>query len=334
MHTIYHHFSPLEREEISRGLAQKLSLRTIATSLNRSPSSVSREVRRNAVQTGYRAYSAGRRAWRRSMIPRQPPFTFLRPLLWQLVQEKLRGQQWSPEQISSWLKQTYADPAMHVSHETIYAGLYVLPRGTLRKELLSHLRQRHKQRRQRGKILHDRRGQIPDLVSIHDRPAEVEGREIAGHWEGDMLLGKHGTGAIVTLVERKTRYLMLCKLSQLSAIEAWQKMAKRFQELPEDLRLSLTYDRGQEMRNHLKLTNAVKVKVYFCDPQSPWQRGTNENTNGLLRQYFPKGMNMRNVTNKELRLVEERLNSRPRKVLDFCTPHEIFTSLLTVALGA
>jgi transposase, IS30 family len=331
MHT-YHHFSPPEREEISRGLAQGLSLRAIAASLNRSSSSVSREVRRNAGLSGYRAYSAGRRAWRRTRIPRQKPFTVLRPTLWQLVQDKIRLQ-WSPQQISSWLKETYDDAAMHASHETIYAALYVLPRGTLRKELLSHLRQRHRQRRKRGKLLHDRRGQIPELVSIHDRPVDVEGREFVGHWEGDMLLGKSGTGAIVTLVERKTRYLMLAKLSQCSAIEAWKKMAQRFSVLPEDLRLSLTYDRGQEMRNHAKLTKAAKVKVYFCDPQSPWQRGTNENTNGLLRQYFPKGTDMRKITAKDLRFVEERLNGRPRKVLRWLTPHEVFISHLSVALG-
>jgi len=328
----YHHFSPAEREEISRGLAQDLSLRAIAASLRRSPSSVCREIRRNTGCSGYRAYSAHRRAWRRTLVPRQKPFTVLRPALWQLVQEKLRLL-WSPQQISSWLKETYAAEDMHVSHEAIYAALYVLPRGTLRKELLSHLRQRHKQRRKRSKLLQDRRGQIPDLVSIHDRPPEVEGREFIGHWEGDMLLGKSGTGAIVTLVERKTRYLMLAKLSQCSAVEAWKKMAKRFQTLPEELRISLTYDRGQEMRNHAKLTKAAKVKVYFCDPQSSWQRGTNENTNGLLRQYFPKGMDLRKVTTKDLRFVEERMNGRPRKVLGFRMPREVFTSSLTVALG-
>jgi len=328
----YHHLSPPEREEISRGLAQGLSLRSIAHSIHRSPSSLSRELQRNAGLSGYRAYSAGRRAWRRTLIARKPSFTVLRPTLWSIIQDQLRLQ-WSPQQISSWLQETYAEKDMHVSHETIYAALYVLPRGTLRKELLSHLRQRHRQRRKRGKLLHDRRGQIPDLVSIHDRPADVEGREIAGHWEGDLLLGRSGTGAIATLVERKTRYLMLCKLSQLSAIEAWQKMARRFQMLPEDLRLSLTYDRGQEMRNHTKLTKAAKVKVYFCDPQSPWQRGTNENTNGLLRQYFPKGTDMTKITTKDLRFVEERMNNRPRKVLRWLTPHEVFTSHLSVALG-
>ena len=328
----YHHLSPFEREELSRGLAQGLSLRAIASALRRSPSSLSREVRRNAVLTGYRAYSADRHAWKRTLIPRQKPFTVLRPILWQTIQDKLRLQ-WSPEQISSWLQETYDEATMHVSHETIYAGLYVLPRGTLRKELLSHLRQRHRQRRKRGKLLHDRRGQIPDLVSVHDRPAEAEGREIAGHWEGDLILGKGKRGAIATLVERKTRYIMLCKLSAPSAEQAWRKIAKRFSELPEDLRKSLTYDRGREMARHAKLTKAAKVKVYFCDPQSPWQRGTNENTNGLLRQYFPKGMDMTTVTTKDLRFVEERLNGRPRKVLRFLTPHEVFTSHLRVALG-
>ena len=329
----YHHLSPAEREELSRGLAQGLSLRTIASFLHRSPSSLSREVRRNAVKTGYRAYSAGRRAWKRTRIPRQQPFTVLRPVLWKTVQEKIQLQ-WSPQQISSWLKETYADAVMSVSHETIYAALYVLPRGTLRKELLSHLRQRHRQRRKRGKLLHDRRGQIPDLVSIHDRPLDVEGREIAGHWEGDLILGKGKKGAIATLVERKTRYIMLCKLAAPSAEEAWRKIARRFSGLPEELRKSLTYDRGREMSRHAKLTKAAKVKVYFCDPQSPWQRGTNENTNGLLRQYFPKGMDMTTVTNRDLRFVEERLNGRPRKVLRYLTPHEVFISHLGVALGS
>ncbi len=329
----YSHLSLAEREELSRGLAQGLSLRAIASLLRRSPGTLSREVRRNVAVTGYRACTAERRAKRRAALPRRRRFTLLQPDVWQAVQDKLRLQ-WSPEQISSWLWETYDDEAMHVSHETIYAGLYILPRGALRKELLSHLRRRHRQRRKRGKLLHDRRGQIPDLVSIHDRPAEVEGREFVGHWEGDLILGRGKKGAIATLVERKTRYLMLCKLSAPSAEEAWKKMAKRFNELPEHLRQSLTYDRGKEMSRHVKLTKAAKVKVYFCDPQSPWQRGTNENTNGLLRQYFPKGMDMTKVTNKDLRFVEDRLNGRPRKVLQWKMPREAFTSYLTVALGS
>jgi len=314
-------------------MAQGLSLRTIASLLGRSPSSVSRETRRHWTSIGYRACTAAFRARKRSKKARRLRFTILRPALWDLVQTKLRLR-WSPEQISSWLEAQYADPAMHVSHETMYVALYVLPRGTLRKELQKCMRLRHKKRRKRGKVLsHDRRGQIPDLVQIHDRPAEVEGREIAGHWEGDLLIGRGKKSAIGTLVERKTRYLLLCKLSAPRAEETWRKFAQRFNALPEALRKSLTYDRGMEMSLHHKFTEKTKAKVYFCDPQSPWQRGTNENTNGLLRQFFPKGMDFRTLTTKELRTVEELMNGRPRKVLGFCTPHEVFTSHLRVALG-
>jgi IS30 family transposase len=221
---------------------------------------------------------------------------------------------------------------MHVSHETIYAALYVLPRGQLRKELQACMRLRHKKRRRRGKLLSDRRGQIPDMVSIHDRPLAVEGREIAGHWEGDLLMGATGTGAIGTLVERTTRYLLLCKLSSVTAGKAWRAFARRFNALPEELRKTLTYDRGMEMKQHRKLTDAAKVNVYFCDPQSPWQRGTNENTNGLLRQFFPKGTDFSMITTKDLRRIEGLMNGRPRKVLAFSTPDEVFTSHLGVAL--
>lgn len=327
----YHHLSLLEREEISRGLAQGRSLRSIALALGRSPSSVSREVNRHWTSFGYRACTAAFRARKRSVKPRRLRFTNLRPDLWILIQEKLRLH-WSPEQISSWLRKTYRNPAMHVSHETIYAALYVLPRGALRKELLSCMRQRHKQRRKRGKLLVDRRGQIPDLVSIHDRPADVEGRFIVGHWEGDLLMGGMGKGAIGTLVERKTRYLLLCLLPSTKAEDVWRAFAKRFNALPEDLRKSLTYDRGMEMSLHSQFTAETKAKVYFCDPQSPWQRGTNENTNGLLRQFFPKGCDFRAVTGKDLRQVEILMNDRPRKVLKFSTPNEVFTSHLGVAL--
>lgn len=330
---LYHHLSLAEREELSRGQAQGLSLRAVASSLGRSPGSLSREVRRNAASTGYRACTAERRAKKRAVLPRRRRFTVLRTKLWGTIRDKIL-MEWSPEQISSWLENTYAEMDMHVSHETIYAALYVLPRGTLRKELLSHLRRRHRKRRKRGKLLHDRRGQIPDMVSVHDRPPEVEGREIAGHWEGDLILGRNRKAAIGTLVERTTRYVMLCKLSAPSAEEAWRKMAQRFNELPEHLRQSLTYDRGKEMASHKKLSAAAKIKIYFCDPQSPWQRGTNENTNGLLRQYFPKGTDLTTVTVKDLRFVEDRLNGRPRKVLRFLTPHEVFTSHLGVALGS
>ena len=254
----------------------------------------------------------------------------LRPALWTKIQKMLRLR-WSPEQISAHLRKTYPDPAMQVSPETIYAALYVLPRGTLRKELLSLLRRKHKKRKHRGILLHDRRGQIADMVSIHDRPLDVEDRAIAGHWEGDLILGKNAF--IGTLVERTTRYLMLCKLSERKAAEACDAFAERFNKLPLELRQSLTYDRGKEMSGHQELTRATKVKVYFCDPQSPWQRGTNENTNGLLRQFFPRGTDFSLITSKKLREVEKLMNDRPRKVLGWASPNEMFHSHLAVALG-
>jgi len=325
----YRHFSFLEREEISRGLAQGWSLRAIASSLQRSPSSVSREVKRHWTCVGYRACRAAFRARKRSRKSRRVRFLFSQPVLWKEIQGKLRLR-WSPEQISAWLRKTYAAKDMQASHETIYAALYVLTRGTLRKELLSCLRRRHRRRRKRGSLLKDRRGQLPDIVSIHERPSEVEDREVAGHWEGDILMGK--AAAVGTLVERTTRYVMLCHLSAPTAEKAWRAFARRFNTLPESLRQSLTYDRGKEMAEHKKLSAAAKVKVYFCDPQSPWQRGTNENTNGLLRQFLPKGTDFSQLTNRQLRHIEELLNGRPRKTLDWLTPNEAFTSCLAVAL--
>lgn len=288
-------------------------------------------MQRHWTSIGYRACTAAFRARKRARKARRPRFTLRHPHLWEEIQAKIRLH-WSPEQISAGLRKTYADSAMQVSPETIYAALYVLPRGTLRKELISCMRLRHKRRRTRRKR-QNRRGQIPDLVSIHERPSEVEGREIAGHWEGDLLMGGTGKGAIGTLVERKTRYLLLCRLPSVSAEKAWKAFARRFNTLPDDLRRSLTYDRGMEMKRHGKFTESTKAKVYFCDPQSPWQRGTNENTNGLLRQFFPKGGDFRALTNRDLRQVEELMNGRPRKTLEWCTPHEAFTSHLRVALG-
>ncbi len=331
MHHHYSHLSLPEREEISRGIAQGLSLRRIASSLGRSPGTVSREIRRHTANIGYRACRAQFRARKRARKPRNLPFTVLRPALWIEIQEMLHDC-WSPEQISACLKKTYPASVMHVSTETIYAALYVLPRGTLRKELLSLLRKKHKRRKHRKTLLRDRRGQIADMVSIHDRPADVEDRAIAGHWEGDLILGRNAF--IGTLVERTTRYLMLCKISKRKTEETCVEFAKRFNTLPFELRQSLTYDRGKEMSGHLELTKATKVKVYFCDPQSPWQRGTNENTNGLLRQFFPKGTDFSLVTSKRLREVEKLMNDRPRKVLGWASPNEVFHLLPGVALGA
>ncbi len=327
----YSHLSLSEREEISRGMAQGLSLRLIASSLGRSHTTVSREVLRHTASIGYRACRAQFRARKRARKPRTLRFTMLRPALWIEIQTMLR-RHWSPKQMSAFLRKTYAASAMHVSHETIYAALYVLPRGTLRKELLSLLRRKHKKRKHRKTLLNDRRGQIADMVSIHDRPAEVEDRAIAGHWEGDLILGRNAF--IGTLVERTTRYLMLCKLSKRKTEEACDEFAKRFNTLPTELRQSLTYDRGKEMSGHQTFTKATKVKVYFCDPQSPWQRGTNENTNGLLRDFFPKGTDFSLITSKRLREVEKLMNDRPRKVLGWASPNEMFNSHLAGALGA
>jgi len=307
-----------------------LSLRVIASSLGRSHTTVSREVLRHTANIGYRACTAQFRARKRSRKPRKLRFTMLRPALWVEIQEMLHLR-WSPEQISASLRKTYAASTMHVSTESIYAALYVLPRGTLRKELLSLLRRKHKKRKHRGILQSDRRGQIAEMVSIHDRPADVEDRAIAGHWEGDLILGRNAF--IGTLVERTTRYLMLCKISKRKTEEACTAFAKRFNTLPLELRQSLTYDRGKEMSGHQELTRATKVKVYFCDPQSPWQRGTNENTNGLLRQFFPKGTDFSLVTTKKLREVEKLMNDRPRKVLGWASPKEIFHSHLAGALG-
>lgn len=305
----------------------------IAAGISRSPSSVSREIRRNHPFIGeYRASVGAWHAKRRSRIPRRKRFFLLRPHLWALVREKWLLC-WSPGQISSWLRKTYDDPTMQVSPETLYAALYVLPRGTLRKELTACLRRQHIKRRRSRRGKRDGRGQIPDMVSIHERPPEVEGREIMGHWEGDLLIGSNRKVAIGTLVERTTRYLLLCRVPTVTTEGAWRQFAKRFNELPESLRLTLTYDRGKEMLPHKKLAKAAKVKIYFCDPRCPWQRGTNENTNGLLRQFFPKGTDLSLITTKELRRVEALMNGRPREVLQFATPHEVFTSL-RVALGS
>jgi transposase, IS30 family len=326
----YSHLSLPEREEISRGMAQGLSLRLIASTLGRSHTTLSREVLRHTASIGYRACRAQFRAQKRARKPRTLRFTMLRPALWIEIQEMLHHR-WSPEQISASLRKTYAASVMHVSTESIYAALYVLPRGTLRKELLSLLRRKHKKRKQRKTLLNDRRGQIADMVSIHDRPADVEDRAIAGHWEGDLILGRNAF--IGTLVERTTRYLMLCKLSKRKTEEACTKFAKRFNTLPLELRQSMTYDRGKEMSGHQAFTKATKVKVYFCDPQSPWQRGTNENTNGLLRDFFPKGTDFSLITSKRLREVEKLMNDRPRKVLGWASPSEMFNSHLAGALG-
>jgi IS30 family transposase len=308
-----------DREEISRGLAADQSIRAIAEGLQRPPSTISREVNRNGGRWHYRAVDAEHCAWRRAERPK-PCRLACEAKLCALVAAKLELN-WSPEQIAGWLRGEYPDhPAMQISHETIYRTLYVQTRGALKKELVAHLRRRRPIRRSRRySTAGQPRGQIIDAVSIAERPASVEDRAVPGHWEGDLLAGAKNTH-IATLVERQSRFVQLIKLSSKDAATVAQALTRHVQRLPEGLMESLTWDRGLEMAYHKRFTLATEVQVYFCDPQSPWQRGTNENTNGLLRQYFPKGTNLSSVTQAQLNAIALQLNTRPRKTLGFMTP--------------
>lgn len=325
----YTHLTDLEREEISRSLSQGKSLRSIAAALKRSPSTISREVRRQK-ETIYQAVLAHRRAKRRASVPRKARKLQPGTPLW-LVVEPLLRLRWSPDQIAVHLCRTYAQD-MQVSHEAIYQAIYVLPRGTLRQELIDSLRRSHRHRRRRRYLRQDLRGQIPNMVSIHERPEEVESRIIPGHWEGDLLIGKHHTSAIGTLVERTSRKVLICRLEGRTSDDVINAFERRIMEMPPHLRQSLTYDRGKEMTEHEKLTERTKLKIFFCDPQSPWQRGTNENTNSLVRDFFPKGTDFSVISEEELLAVERKLNDRPRKCLEYRTPDEVFFSYVPVAL--
>jgi IS30 family transposase len=311
-----------EREEISRGLAADVSIRSIAKGLGRAPSTVSREVRRHGGQyhsrDHYRARTADWRAWRRARRPKACLLS-VQPELQGLVAGKLQLD-WSPEQISAWLKMQFPDDeSMRVSHETIYRTLFVQARGALKKELLGHLRGKRRIRRSRVARKKDGRGQIVDAISIRERPAEVEDRAVPGHWEGDLLLGSKNSH-IATLVERQSRFTTLIKLQSRDTDAVVGALARHIRKLPTELRRSLTWDRGREMKHHKDFTVATDVKVYFCDPSSPWQRGSNENTNGLLRQYFPKGTDLSGYSQAYLDKIALRLNQRPRKTLGFKTP--------------
>ena len=312
-----------ERETISRGIVAGHSLRSIARSLGRAPSTVSREIKRNGDRRCYRAGQAEQAAWDRAQRPK-PCKLVVNRVLARLVAKKLR-QLWSPEQIAGWLKCTYPDDERYqVSHETIYRSLFIQARGALKKELLQHLRQKRALRRSRHKTLKDAGlGQITDTVSIHERPASVEDRAVPGHWEGDLIFGTNNS-QVATLVERHTRYVMLAKVGGKDTETVINALIKQAHKLPRELYTSLTWDRGSEMADHKRFTLATDIKVYFCDPQSPWQRGSNENTNGLLRQYLPKGMDLSNVHQNKLNAIARRLNERPRETLDFETPAERF----------
>ena len=312
-----------EREEISRAVVAGQSIRAIAVSLGRAPSTVSREVKRNGGLDGYRANSADQRAWDRARRPK-PCKLMVNRALADIVASKLQLQ-WSPEQIAGWLKQAYAsDEGYQVSHETIYRSLYIQARGALKKELLEHLRRSRNMRRSRHHTQKtDNHGRIVDTVSISERPAAAEDRAVPGHWEGDLLFGSHNS-QIATLVECQARYVMLVKVAGKDTENVINALIMNARKLPQELYKSLTWDRGKEMADHKRFTLDTNIQVYFCDPHHPWQRGSNENTNGLLRQYFPKGLDLSMYPQEKLDAVARQLNERPRKTLNYETPAQRF----------
>ena len=314
-----------EREEISRGLAVGHSLRALARQLGRAPSTLSREVARHGGRERYRARTADAAAWHAARRPKRCRLALHAPLRWQVT--RLLRRRWSPEQIAGWLKQTYPDtPNLHVSHETIYRTLFVQSRGALKQELLQYLRRPRVMRQARTRAA-GRPGPLADAVSIAARPASVEDRAVPGHWEGDLLSGTIDT-YIATLVERQSRYVMLVRLASKEAPYVAAALARHVRTLPPSLRRTLTWDRGRELAAHRDFTLATEVAVYFCDPHSPWQRGSNENTNGLLRQYLPRGTDLSQYSQAALNRIAKELNERPRKTLGFRTPADMLRSIV------
>lgn len=314
-----------EREAISRGLACKRSLRGIAKDIGRSPSTISREVSRNGGAQKYRAASAEDAFLKKCKRPKPLKLAVNVPLRKEVA--RLLAADWSPQQISGWLKKTAdAEQQMYVSHETIYKSLFIQTRGLFREELKKHLRTKRMFRHAKSHHVATR-GQIVDAVSIRERPAEVEDRALPGHWEGDLIIGAHNS-AIATVVERRSRFTVLCKLKDRKTVSVIESLTEQMKRLPQHVLRSLTWDRGQEMAAHKSFTVATDMAVYFCDPSSPWQRGSNENTNGLLRQYFPKGKGMAMYTQDQLDEIANKLNTRPRKTLGFKTPAEVFDEAL------
>jgi IS30 family transposase len=312
-----------EREEISRGLSEGLAFAEIARGLGRHTSTVSREVGRNGGAAEYRAVEAEANAWDKQRRPKTCLLAKNAPLCTQ-VAEKL-ALFWSPQQIAGWLKREHGEAStMRISHETIYQSLFVQARGVLKRELLGALRKGKLVRRPHGAATKTmKRSLIPDAISISERPPEAEDRAVPGHWEGDLLMGGTGT-RMATLVERRSRFVMLVKIGAKSADHVAEALVRQVCELPTHLKASLTWDRGSEMSEHATFTMATDVKVYFCDPHSPWQRGSNENTNGLLRQYFPKGCDLARFTQADLDKVAAELNGRPRKTLGYRPPAEVY----------
>ena len=317
-----------EREEISRGLAAGLSLREIAAGLGRAPSTISREVAARGGRDGYRAAPADQAAWARARR-RQACKLATRPALRAMVAEKLQHEQWSPQQIVGWLKTTYPDDAeMQVSHETIYRTLFIQSRGALRKELTAHLRTGRVIRRPAGTRLPDGRGGRPGILNISERPAEAIDRAVPGHWEGDLVFGKR-MSPVATLVERSTRFVMLVALPNGHKADlVADALAAKITTLPAALTRTLTWDQGHEMAEHVRFTQETGIEVYFCDPRSPWQRGSNENTNGLLRQYLPRTLDFRTLTQADFDTIADKLNGRPRQTLGFKTPSQVLAEVL------
>lgn len=314
-----------EREEISRGIVRQLSLRAIATQLKRSPSTISREIKRNGSYDQYRATKADQSAWDRACRPKKCKLA-CNPSLSRKVAQKLMIN-WSPEQIAGWLKRSYPNnESNQVSHETIYRSLFIQTRGVLKKELQQYLRTKRAIRRsQHASLKKDGLGKIKDAVSISERPACVEDRAVPGHWEGDLIAGSKNS-YIATLVERHSRYVMMVKVKQKTTEAVVSALIKQSKKLPDELYKSLTWDRGSELADHKRFTLETNIDVYFCDPRSPWQRGSNENTNRLIRQYFPKGTDLSVHSQTKLNAVARQLNERPRKTLGFETPAERFNA--------
>lgn len=315
-----------EREEISRQLACGTSLRAVARQLGRAPSTVSREVRRHGGRPAYRASVAEAQAWTWGGRPKRCKLA-AQPRLRRVVAHKL-SLRWSPQQIAGWLERRYPDrPAMQVSHETIYRSLFIQARGLLKKELLGHLRAGHRYRRRRRGPPQPGPSPIPEAVSIRERPAEAADRAVPGHWEGDLIVGSENS-YIATLVERHSRFLLLVKVKDRSTATVTAALQQQIRRLPEELRRSLTWDRGSELAGHRAFSLATDMRVYFCDPHSPWQRGSNENTNGLLRQYFPKGTDLSHYSQRQLNAVAKQMNGRPRQTLGFKNPAETLAEAL------
>ena len=308
-----------EREDISRGIASGSSIRGIAQGLSRASSTVSREVARHGGRAQYRASEADQQAWESALRPQSCRLA-IHSKLQEIVASKLILD-WSPRQISGWLKQQYPkDESLRVSHETIYRSLFIQARGVLKKALIQHLRSQRRIRRSRHASVHGHsQGRIVDAISIRERPAEIEDRAVPGHWEGDLLRGA-GHSHVATLVERQSRFCLLVKVPSKDTAAVTAALSRRVRRLPATRRRSLTWDRGLEMAQHKNFSIATNVKVYFCDPQSPWQRGSNENTNGLLRQYLPKKTDLSRFTQSDLDKIALRLNQRPRETLGFETP--------------